>query len=248
MKLYENFRIEPLMSLSNTAASTTIRKTKWNDEDRMLFVCKFGGASPGGTAMSCTEVNVAQFALMEATASTSNGSLITGGTMSLGPTTAYQVNGGAVALTITLTSAVTTAMNLHLNGIIYHTTLTGPGGAGEDVATQLAAIINGKGTWTPLPNYVAVPNFGTTGIVGIFPSNPYGTGLSCTAAATDYKPRSLGFVGAIELNAYSLSTVYPKFVGCVMTTYAGASALRSVDVIRVPNPKPGFSGKTVSTT
>ncbi len=243
-RIYEGLRIEPLMSVSNTVVTTSVRKILWTDDVSMGFHCRIGGAAASGTAMSCTAANVVQFSITEATASTHAGSVITGATMSLGIATAYKPR-HADALAITMTSAVTTSVKLHINGLEYYCTVSGVGSSGENVAGQIASAINGAGTFTKLPHYSAVPNFSDTGIVLIYPDDSLGTGLTlATAGATDFKPRALSFSGMIEIQAGALSTNSPKWIGVSISSNAGASCSKACDCIRIPANRPGFSGLT----
>ena len=241
-RLFEQYRVEPLLCLSNTAAASQVRKIKWNGEDRMSFLCGFGGAAVAGGVISATATSICQFTITESTASTAAGSAISGATKSLGCATAYKVK-SADALAITMTSAVTTSAKLHINGYEYYCTVSGVGSSGENVAGQIASAINGAGTFKKLPHYSAYPNFGDTGVVLIAPDDGEGTGLSIsTAGATDFKPRITRYYGAIELYAKSLSTNRPKWIGASVSTYAGASCIRSVECFFEPNHKPAFGG------
>lgn len=243
-KIYENIRIEPMININNTAAATSPRKVLWNDDKSMLFYFKFGGASPTGTAISCTEVKMCQMTLYEATASSHAGSAITGATFTIGCQTAYEPR-SAESLILTMTSLVTTAHTLHINGYEYKVLVSGVGSSGENVATQIAGAINGQGTHTKLPHYSAKANFTDTGIVLVYPDDGQGTGLTiATAAATFFKTRVPAFTGCIELKAESLSTNTPKWIGVSLSVSSGASAARSVDCIRFPNYAPAFGGVT----
>jgi hypothetical protein len=241
---YEKIRIEPLLCLSNTAAASEVRKIKWGDESKMLFTFGVGGAAVAGGVISATATSIVQFTLTESTASTAAGSAITGATMSLGCSTAYVVR-NAEAIALTLTSVVSTTGTFSVNGYSYHCTAVDAATTGEGVASALAAAINGSGTFEKLPHYRAYANFGATGVVLIAPDDGYGTGLTCaTANATNFKPRVTKYFGAIELRAEALSTVSPKYIGCVVTTYAGASCIRTAEAIRFPSAKPAFAGVT----
>jgi len=243
-KIYEQIRIEPMIANSNTAAVTSIRKVLWNDDQDMMFYFRIGGGSPTGTAMSATAANVCQMTLTEATASSHAGSAISGATMTLGAATAYKPR-SAESLIITLTSAVTTAVKLHINGYEYYATVSGVGSSGENVATQIEDAINGHGTFEKLPHYSAKGNFTDTGIVLIYPDDGMGTGLTlATAGATDFKTRVPAYTGCIELKVESLSTNRPKWIGVTLTTESAASFVRTVDCIRMPSNRPCFGGKT----
>jgi hypothetical protein len=243
-RLYEKIRVEPLIHCFDTVATVSARKVRWPAENHMTVVCGLGGSS-AGTAISCTAVNVAQFALYESTASSHAGSAITGATLAIGAATAYKPR-SANWMSLTMTSNVTTAMKLHINGFEYYCTVSGVGSSGENVAGQIASAINGKGTFTKLPHYSAVANWGSSGIVLIQSDDGMGTGLTlATAGATDFKPYAV-FTGAIDLKPGMLSTNTPKFIGISLTTCAGATAMRWADAVTMPSGRPAFGGKTVA--
>jgi hypothetical protein len=243
-KLYEKIRIEPLIHCFDTVATVGPRKVKWTAENHMTIACGLGG-STAGTALSCTAVNLAQFAVYESTASSHAGSAISGATLSLGAATAYKPR-SAAWMSITMTSAVTTSVKLHINGFEYYCTVSGVGSSGENVAGQIASAINGAGTFEKLPHYSAVANWGTTGVVLIQCDDGMGTGLTlATAGATDFKPYAV-FTGAIDLKPGLLSTNTPKYIGISLTTCAGATAIRWADAVFMPSGRPAFGGKTVA--
>jgi len=245
MRIYEQFRVEPLIANSNTAAATSPRKIKWSADDyRMGFVCKLQGAPVTGTALSATAVQLCQFSLTEATAASHAGSVITGATMTLGCATAYKPR-SADAMVLIITSAIGSGASFTVNGQGFHCGTVDAATTGEGCASALAVAINGGGTQEKLKHYSAIGNWTDTGIVLIYPDDGMGTGLTCTAAnATDFKTRPLSYTGCIELKAESLSTNTPKWIGVTLSTMTNASAERIVDCIRVPSYKPGFSGKT----
>lgn len=243
-RLYEKIKVEPLLCLSNTAAASEVRKVKWTGQDKMTFLLGVGGAAVAGGVISATATSIVQFTLTESTASTAAGSAITGATMSLGCATAYQVR-SAEAIVLTLTSVVGSAATFQVNGYSYHATAVDAATTGEGVASYITASINGGGTFEKLPHYTAYSNFGGTGVVLIAPDDQYATGLTCaTANATDFKPRVTKYFGAIELRAESLSTVSPKYIGCVVSTYAGASCIRTAEAIYEVSGRPAFAGVT----
>lgn len=241
---YEGIRVEPLIHNFSTAAATSPKKVPWTDDNHMVIVCGLGGSS-NGTAISCTLANAALFSVTEATACTAAGSVISGATLTLGQATAYEPK-SADALTITLTSAVTTSVSIKINGFTYYCTVSGVGSSGENVATQIAAAINGEGTFEKLPHYSAVGNWTDTGIVYIYCDDGMGTGLSfdTVAGATDFKPRGW-FTGAIDIAPGALSTARPKWIGITLATCNGATAARWADAIKFPSRLPGFGGKTL---
>ena len=242
-RLYEKIRVEPLITCFDTVATVGPRKVKWTPENHMTVVCGLGGSS-AGTAITCTAISLAQYAIYEATASSHAGSAITGATLSLGAATAYKPR-SAVWMSLTMTSNVTTAMKLHINGFEYYCTVSGVGSSGEAVAGQIASAINGKGTFTKLPHYSAVANWGSSGIVLIQSDDGQGTGLTlATAGATDFKPYCV-FTGAIDIKPGMLSTNTPKYIGISLTTCAGTTSVRWAEAITMPSGRPAFGGKTV---
>jgi hypothetical protein len=243
-RLFEKIRIEPLIHCMDTVATVGPRKVKWPAENHMTIACGFGGSS-AGTALSCTAVAIAQFAVYESTASSHAGSAISGATLLLGAATAYKPR-SANWMSITMTSAVTTSVKLHINGFEYYCTVSGVGSSGEAVAGQIASAINGAGTFEKLPHYSAVANWGSSGIVLIYPDDGMGTGITlATAAATDFKPYAV-FTGAIDIKPGMLSTNTPKWIGVSLTTANGATAIRWADAITMSGGRPAFGGKTVA--
>lgn len=243
-RIYEKIRVEPIIHCFDTVATSGQKKIPWTNDNHLTVVCGLGGSS-AGTVLSCTAANAALFTLYEATASTHAGSAISGATMTLGCATAYEPK-SADCLTITLTSNVTTAVKLHINGFEYYCTVSGVGSSGENVATQIAAAINGEGTFEKLPHYSAIGNYSDTGIVYIYCDDGLGTGISFdTVCATDFKPRGF-FTGAIDVSPGVLSTNTPKWIGVALATCAGATASRWAVAVKSPSGKPAFGGKTLA--
>ena len=223
MNKYSNDFINsiPLMVNQATAVATSMkvlhRGGDFSIRAAVHFASTVGEAVSTGADLSATDAgNGVEFTVVEATAATAAGSAITGATLTLGCATVCQVRGGVIS-GIEVTSNLTTAVSITINGRSFHTSTTGPGRDGENVATELAAVINGSGTWDPLPHYTAVANGLATGLVTLEPNDEYATGLSIitTAAASTYRPMLGLCQGVINIQGSKLSTNTPKYIGVI---------------------------------
>ena len=255
-KPYEAVRIEPISCWRGTAAgggavgSTigggAVDITKGIGD----FTILVGAHNQLGTASvmtlnSGTAVADVKFAVYEATAATHAGSAISGATISLGCATAGVMR-GLVDAFLVVASVLTTTENLTINGITYHTTLTGPGQDGSAVSAEFAAKINGSAAGFPkLPHYKAHTTgggfMGATAMIYIAPDDDQATGLtiemaSVTCTAVPYWNK---VQGKIDINGHALSTNTPKWLSVRNTTMAGNTAVVYSFLIRGSGRTPG---------
>jgi hypothetical protein len=221
MKYSNEFNSIPLMVNQATAAATSA-KVPYTGGDFSIrcavhFASSVGEAVSTGSDLSATDAgNGVEFTVLEATAASAAGSAITGATLTLGVATVCQTR-GAVITGIEVTSNLTTAVSININGVDYHTNTSGPGRDGENVATELAAVLNGRGTNEPIPHYQAVANGLATGLVIFEPTDEYATGIKLitTAAGSTYRPLCGICQGVINISAAKLSTNTPKYIAVV---------------------------------
>jgi hypothetical protein len=238
----EKIRIDPLQLNSATAAATS-EKIRIDGGKDFSILCQVSFHSSVGLAecssnadWSATDAgNAVAFQVVESTAASAAGSAITGATLSLGPATVCVVRGGVLSV-LQMTSALTTAVGITINGMNYHTNTTGPGRNGEDVATELAAVINGRGTWEPLPHYEAIANSLASGLVTLRPKDDLGTGLTieCSAAAATLVPFPGICQGVINVQLSKLSSNSPKYIGVTCGESTAVTA-RAVSMVRYPS-------------
>jgi hypothetical protein len=191
--------------------------------------------------------NVVGFTVYEATAASHAGSAITGATLSLGPATANVVRGGVISV-VHITSGLTTAETLTINGRDYHSDTTGPGRDGTAVATEVAAILNGRGTNEPILHYEAIANDLSSGLISIRPADDLATGvtLSNTAAAF-YRVLPGLCQGVINIQMSKLSSNTPKYIGVAITETTGVVS-KAVSLCRFPTGGGAFPGAVVNLT
>lgn len=239
----EEYQVVSLLDLYNTAAATSRHKVKVAGGEKIALLCEMGGNSAvGATFISAAATGVCNFQLLEATAASAAGSAVSGATLSLGVSTANVVGSGAgVAVgVIQVTSDLTTAHVFTVCGSTFHTTLAGPGRNGEDVAATVAYYINNHAT---LSRFVeAVANNGGTGIVELWPK-PACTGITMETGDASAVMGYRKCQGVINIDVSKLSTTSPKYVGVSLSTHAGATAIRSVKLIRKGINAPAFTGK-----
>lgn len=232
----DQIRITPLGIKYGTAVATSEPFEYKGGDFSVLFQCNFAATTvPAGTAAdySATDAgNGIAFTVLEGTAASVAGSAITGATLTLGCGTVCYTRGGVIGM-IEVTSNLTTAVSINVNGIDYHTNTTGPGRDGENVATELAAVLNGRGTNEAVAHYTAYPNEVTSGVVVLRPNDNQGTGVTIytTAAGSTYRPFAGMAQGVININAGKLSTNSPKFIS-VTFGEATADCARSAMVIQ----------------
>ena len=255
-KAYETVRIEPISCFRGTAAgggamgSTigggAVDVTKGIGDFSILV----GAHTQLGTANvmstdSATWVNSISFAVYEATAATHAGSAISGATVTLGCATAGKII-GAVDAFVTISSLLTTAQTLTINGIVYHTTLTGPGQDGSAVSAEYVAKINGSAAgFNKLPHYKAHSTGGgfggATAMFYIAPEDDQATGLTIEmSAVTDTAvPFWHKLQGKIDINGHALSTNTPKWLSVRNATHAGNTAVTYAFLVRKSGVTPG---------
>ena len=240
-KHYEAVRIEPISigfgtglnlggAMGTTAHGGAINISKDIGDFTVLV-----GAHLGSTASAIgggygTGVAAIKFSVYEATSSTSAGSAISGATISLGAATAAVLR-GLYDCVIAVTSNLTTTEEITINGFAYHTTLTGPGQDGSDVAAELCNKFNGRSTvQCKIPHYSATCTTlgvwaGTSGLVYIYPDDAQATGLtiSMAAAGATILPGMNRLQGKISVNGHALSTNRPKWINVTNSTYPGTT-------------------------
>jgi hypothetical protein len=245
----EAYTITPIIGARTTAAANSPMVRIDGAEDVSVFIhARFGCSN--ATGISATAAAWTKFSIREGTAASNAGSVITGATMTLGALTATHCAGLSKAL-FRVSSNLTTASILTINGITYQTTLTGVGSSGESVAMQLASAINGNASSRGLPHYRAVANYTDTGLVLVEPIDAQATGLDVvtTAAGSTFVGLLTNAAGCIELKAKSLSTNTPKYIGISYSTHgAGATAVYSVSLVRKQTYSPTFGGPVRQTT
>lgn len=245
----ESIRIDPLFANFSTAAATADGKVLLNGGQDFSVMCytRFGATVSSG--VSASVANYVQFSVTEGTAASANGSVISGATVTLGAATVVQCRGIHTAMLL-VTSNLTTATKITINGIDYQTTQTGVGTSGEGVAEKLASAINGNATSDKLPHYRAAANYGATGQILIEPDDDMGTGLTliATAAGSTIVPYMIKGFGCIDVAGSKLSTNTPKYIGVQVSTYAGVTAVNAAFLVRRPSAAPCFPGRVVSIT
>lgn len=252
----DKIRIDPLTLNQCTVAGTSAKIRHMGGDFTILcqagFCATVHGLSAASTIadLSCTDAgNAISFAVVEATAASAAGSAISGATLDLGPST-VAVSRGMVMGMIQVTSNLTTADNLTVNGIAYRTATTGPGRDGSAVATEVAAVLNGETTRSQkILHYTAVANDLATGLITIRPDDDLGTGLTIEATAGDatYVIFPAFSQGKINVKAARLSTNSPKFIGVTCGESSGV-VTRAVSMVRFPSGADAFPGAVVTTT
>ncbi len=253
----DTIRIDPLQLNQATVAGTSakIRFDSGGGGD-FSILCQAGFVATDGFSaastiadLSATDAgNAISFAVVEATAASAAGSAITGATLTLGPST-VAVTRGCVMSIVEVTSDLTTAVTITINSRSYNLNTTGPGRDGENVATELAAVINGRTTWEPLPHYEAIANDLATGLITLRPKDDLGTGLTIeTSAAGSTIVAYPSFCqGKINVQVSKLSTNTPKYIGVTCGESSGV-VVRAVSMVRFPSGNDAFPGAVVNCT
>lgn len=244
-RLNEAIRIKPLLTIFTTAAATSSHgKTRIDGSGDFAVLIQVKG-STSASGVTATAANYWDFTVTESTAASVAGSAITGATLTLGAATAAQVKGAVIGM-LKVTSNVSSAVGVVINGITYRTTASGATAANG--AAKLASAINGNGTSEKLPHYRAVAEQDNTGIVIIEPDDDKGTGLTynTTAAAATIAPYMIDLQGVIEIQNSKLSTNYPKYIGITASTFNGATSIITANLLTFPTASPTFPGKVVT--
>lgn len=245
----ESIRIDPIFANFSTAAATSDGKVLLNSGQDFSVMVYSRFAATLSSGVTASAANYVQYTVTEGTAATANASAISGATLTLGAATAGEARGIHTAMLL-VSSNLTTATKITINGIDYQTTQTGVGTSGEGVAEKLASAINGNATSDKLPHYRAVANYNASGQILIEPDDDMGTGLTLitTAAASTIVPYMIKAFGCIDVAAHKLSTASPKYIGIQVSTYNGVTAVNSAFLVRRPSASPCFPGRVVSVT
>jgi len=250
----EKIRIVPLLGQSGTkaaAGSTSLcGKTRYNGQGDFSVRCFVHGGTAGATEITATAAANWDFSVIEATAATAAGSVITGATMTLGAVTALTLR-GAVQLVCKVASNQTTAVNLTLNGLTYH--ISTAGATAKNGAVALAEAINGGCTGATriekLPHYTAIHTYSSANLMLVTADDDQGTGI--TAVATSGGPQIFvtDLQGVIDVKGAKLSTNTPKYIGVACTALTGLdTSIVVADLISWPTAGPATPGVKVSCT
>lgn len=243
----EAVRITPiLVDFSTAAATSLIGKTLYNGQGNFSVLCGIRASTVTSTGQSGTVAMNYEFSVMEATAATAGGSVITGATITLGAATALTVR-GAVRLLVKVASDLATTASLTLNGISYHGTAAGA--TASNGAKVLAKYINGNLGNSKLPHYMAIADYSSANLLLITPDDDLGTGI--TAVATSGGPQIFlsDLQGVIDVQQSKLSTNTPKYIGVSCTSLTGSdTSVRYAQMLSWPTGKPAYQGVTVSCT
>lgn len=246
----EKIRIVPLLGKSATVGGTSLfGKTRHNGGDFSVR-CFISGGTAGATEVTATAAANWDFSVLEASAATAAGSVITGATMTLGAATALTLR-GAAALVCKVASNLATTVNLTLNGISYH--ISTAGATADNGAVALARMINGGGTGATakpkLPHYTAVANFSSANLMLVTPDDDQGTGITAVATSGGVQIFVSHLQGVINVKGAKLSTVSPKYIGVGCTSLTGIdTSIICADLITFPTVGPAFPGVRVHTT
>jgi hypothetical protein len=250
-RISELVRITPIMGQYGTGASSAVDPQRYMGGDFSVVVgARFGSTVTLG--VTATAANYVQFSVLESTAASAAGSAISGATVTLGAATAAQAR-GLITGALSVSSNLTTAVTVNINGIDYWVRTAGAGSSGESVAAELSSNINGKSSaagMPKLPHYRAVANYSATGVVRIEADDDLGTGLTIitTAAASTIAPWMQTVQGVIDIAASKLSTETPKYISLAVTTFNGTTAVFWGQVVRQPSGSPAMPGRVVQIT
>jgi len=244
----EKIRITPLQVLFSTAAATSLNeKTRYNGQGDFSVLVGVRSAASLATGFTATAAMNWDFSVIEATAATANGSVITGATITLGAATAFVARGGVNSLLKITTDCATTA-GITINGITYHGTAVGA--TASNGGNQVARAINGYGTSVKLPHYTALSNYTAKDLVLITADDDMGTGLTVEAtAASGIQNFMVSLQGCIDIQGSKLSTNNPKYIGVVSSALTGeTTSVRYAQLISYPSAIPAMPGVKVSCT
>lgn len=243
----EKVRITPLVAFFSTAASTSLMaKTRYQGQGDFSVLCAIRSGTLA-TGQSATAAMNYDFSVMESSAATAGGTVITGATLTLGAATAFVMRGGVNCILKVTTDCATTA-GITLNGVRYIGTAVGA--TANAGAIQIARAINGHGTSEKLPHYTALPTFTAKDHVLITADDDMGTGITavCTAGSGIQVFMS-HLQGVIDIQGSKLSTVSPKYIGVLCTPLtADTTSVCYAEMISHPTGKPGMPGVKVSCT
>jgi hypothetical protein len=250
----EKIRITPLLGKSATkggAGSTSlVGKTRYNGQGDFSVRCFVHGGTAGATEVTATAAANWDFSVIESTAATVAGSVITGATMTLGAAAALTLK-GAVNLVCKVASNLATTVNLVLNGATYH--ISTAGATAKNGALALAEAINGSCTGATsvqkLPHYTAIGNYSSANLMLITGDDDLGTGITAVATSGGVQIFVTDLQGMIDVQGSKLSTNVPKYIGVACTDLTGLdTSIVTAELISHPTGKPAMPGVKVSCT
>lgn len=248
----EKIRITPLLMDFTTAGATSLNaKTRYTHHGDFSVLVGARIAATLATGMSASVAHSYDFSVIEATAASVAGSVITGATITLGAATACQVY-GAVNLILRCATNLATTENITINGISYNAKTAGA--TAKNGGAQLADSINGAGTanaFVKLPHYTAYPNYMQKDLVLLTADDDQGTGLTgvSTGAAGTIQMLMTDLQGVVDIQASKLSTNAPKFIGVAATYLTGeTTGIHYAQMISYPSGMPAMPGRKVSCT
>jgi len=231
----------------STAAATALKgKTIINGQGDFSVLCGVMGSTVASTGQTATAACGYDFSVVESTAATAAGSVITGATMTLGAATALTLR-SAPYLICKVASNLATTVSLTLNGISYH--ISTAGATAKNGAVALAEAINGGCTGATaqpkLPHYKAIGNFSTADLMLVTADDDQGTGITAVATSGGVQIFQNDLQGVINIQQSKLSTNSPKYIGVACATHAGTTSVRYAQLLSFPTGKPGFPGARV---
>jgi len=246
----EKVRIVPLLGKSATTGCTSLfEKNRHNGGD---FSIVFGvrGGTAGATAVTATAAANWDISVIEATAASAAGSVITGATMTLGAATALTLR-GAVNLVCKVATNLATTVNLTLNGLTYH--ISTAGASAKSGAVALAEAINGGCTGATavqkLPHYTAIANFSSDALMLVTGDDDLGTGITAVTTSGGVQIFVNQLQGVINVKGAKLSTNTPKYIGVACTVLTGlATSVMHCNMLTFPSGGPATPGVKVDCT
>jgi hypothetical protein len=243
----ESVRITPLFVDFSTAAATALEaKTRITRQGDFSVLCGIR-CSTLATGITSTAAMNYDWSVIEATAASVAGTVITGATMTLGASTAFQLK-SAVNCILKVATNLSTVDGVTINGISY--TIPSAGATAANGGAKLASAINGNASCNKLPHYTAIANYMAKDQVLVTADDDLGTGLTVTSTAgSGVAPRMSHLQGIIDIQVSKLSTNTPKYIGVGCTSLTGDStSIRYAQMISFPSGRPAFPGVKVSCT
>ena len=248
----EKVRIVPLLSIiSSKATGDDNAKVRYRGQGdfSVLVGVRCGTVMTGSTDVTATAAANYDFSVIEATAATVTGSVISGAAITLGASAAFTMKGGVNCM-LQVTTNCGTADGVTLNGITYHGTAVGSGTSASAGSVKIARAINGYGTSNKLPHYTAHSLYTAKDLCLIAADDDLGTGITASCTANSGIQIFMSHLqGVIDVQGSKLSTHSPKYIGVGCTALTGlATGAKYAIMISHPTGRPGTPGVKVSCT
>lgn len=243
----EKVRIVPILSDFTTAGASSLdAKARYIGQGDVDVIINVRAAATLATGITATVAHNWDFSVIESTAATAAGSVVSNAVLQLGAATAHTAR-GLVNCVLKVATNAATSVGITLNGVRYIGTAAGA--TGGNYGVKLASAINGNATSPKLSHYSAFPNYGDKDQVLITADDDMATGLEVVSTSGGIAPMMCQLQGIIHVPAGLLSTNSPKYIGLAATYLTGeTTSIKTAYMVSYPSNRGITPGRLTITT